>query len=107
MLLASHGRKPGWFRQRGVALPEGLGFRLKSTPTLTHKNLPMGKQLNVAIIGLGFGAEFIPIYQRHPDANMYAICQRNAEKLNEIGDAFGVEKRYTDYDELLKDPNID
>ena len=25
------------------------------------------KQINVAIIGLGFGAEFIPIYQAHPD----------------------------------------
>ena len=23
-------------------------------------------KVNVAIIGLGFGAEFIPIYQRHP-----------------------------------------
>ncbi len=37
------------------------------------------KKLNVAIVGLGFGAEFIPIYQRHPYANMYAICQRNTE----------------------------
>lgn len=65
------------------------------------------KPINVAIIGLGFGAEFIPIYQRHPLANMYAICQRNEEKLKQVGDAFGVEKRYTDYDELLKDPQID
>jgi predicted dehydrogenase len=65
------------------------------------------KQINIAIVGLGFGAEFIPIYQKHPLANMYAICQRNEDKLNEIGDAFGVAKRYTDYDELLKDPNID
>ena len=24
--------------------------------------------VNIAIVGLGFGAEFIPIYQRHPDA---------------------------------------
>lgn len=64
-------------------------------------------KINVAITGLGFGAEFIPIYQRHPDSNMYAICQRNAEKLNQIGDAFGIEHRYTDYDELLKDKNID
>ena len=41
----------------------------------------MGKnKINIAIIGLGFGAEFIPIYQRHPNANMYAICQRNADK---------------------------
>ena len=67
----------------------------------------MGKKINVAIVGLGFGAEFIPIYQKHPDANMYAICQRNKEKLNQVGNEFGIEMRYTDYDELLKDPNID
>lgn len=65
------------------------------------------KKINIAIIGLGFGAEFIPIYQKHPLANMYAICQRNEQKLNDIGEAFGVAVRYTDYDELLKDPNID
>ncbi len=67
----------------------------------------MGNKINVAIVGLGFGAEFIPIYQRHPNANMYAICQRNKEKLDQIGDEFSIEKRYTDYDELLKDPAID
>jgi predicted dehydrogenase len=65
------------------------------------------KPFNVAIIGLGFGAEFIPIYQRHPLANMYAICQRNEEKLQLVADAFKIEKAYTDYDELLKDPAID
>src|SRR3546814_194431 len=27
--------------------------------------------------------------------------------MNQIGDAFGIEKRYTDYGELLKDPDID
>src|SRR3546814_7244852 len=65
------------------------------------------QKINIAIIGLGFGAEFIPIYQRHPQANLVAICQRNPEKMNQIGDAFGIEKRYTDYGELLKDPDID
>jgi predicted dehydrogenase len=65
------------------------------------------KKINVAIIGLGFGAEFIPIYQRHPYANMYAICQRNEGKLDEISKAFGIEKKYTDYDELLLDPAVD
>jgi predicted dehydrogenase len=67
----------------------------------------MSKKLNIAIVGLGFGAEFIPIYQKHPDTNMYAICQRNEETLNKIGDAFGIEKRYSDFNELLKDPNVD
>ena len=65
------------------------------------------KKYNVAIVGLGFGAEFIPIYLKHPLANMYAICQRNAEKLQAIGDAYGIEKRYTDFEELIKDPAVD
>lgn len=65
------------------------------------------KQINVAIIGLGFGAEFIPIYQKHKNANMYAICQRTKSNLDKIGDTFGIDVRYTDYDELLKDPKID
>jgi len=65
------------------------------------------KKINIAIVGLGFGAEFIPIYQKHPNANMYAICQRNPDKLKEIGDAFGIEKRYVSYEELLKDPDVD
>lgn len=65
------------------------------------------KKINVAIVGLGFGAEFIPIYQKHPNANLVAISQRNEQKLNELGDAFGIAKRYTSYDELLKDPEID
>jgi predicted dehydrogenase len=64
------------------------------------------KKINIAIIGLGFGAEFIPIYQKHPGVVMYAICQRNKENLDKVGDAFNIEKRYTDYDELLKDPNV-
>ncbi len=65
------------------------------------------KTLNIAIVGLGFGAEFIPIYQRYPGVKLAAICQRTKAKVDEIGNAFGIEKRYTDYDELLKDPDID
>ena len=61
----------------------------------------------MAIVGLGFGAEFIPIYQRHPNTNMYAVCQRSKDKLEAIGKAFGIEKRYSDYDELLKDKEVD
>ncbi len=67
----------------------------------------MRMKINIAIVGLGFGAEFIPIYQRHPHTNMYAICQRNTDKLNEIGDAFGIEKRYSNIDDLLADPEVD
>ena len=65
------------------------------------------KQVNVAIIGLGFGAEFIPIYQRLAQSNMYAICQRTESKLKEVGDAFGIERRFTKYEDVLSDSEVD
>ena len=65
------------------------------------------KKIRVAIVGLGFGAEFIPIYQNHPNAEMYAICRRDRKELDATGDRFGVTVRYTDYDALLADPNVD
>ena len=64
-------------------------------------------KLNVGIVGLEFGVEFIPIYQGHPNSNMYAICQRNPVHLDEVGDRFGVRVRYDDYEAMLRDPNID
>ncbi len=67
----------------------------------------MAGKIRVAIVGLGFGAEFIPIYQNHPDAEMYAICRRNKSELNKVGDKFGIKTRYADYNELLADPNVD
>ena len=67
----------------------------------------MAAKINVAVVGLGFGAEFLPIYQRHPYASLYAICQRSTEKLNEVGDKFGVEHRYASFEALLADPAVD
>ncbi len=65
------------------------------------------KKVRVAIIGLGFGAEFIPIYQNHPHAEMYAICQRSESKLHQMGDAFGIGARYTRFEDVLADPQVD
>ncbi len=69
--------------------------------------MPTDKPIRVAIIGLGFGAEFIPIYQHYPDAQMAAICKRDKKGLDEVGDRYKIAKRHTDYRELLKDPEID
>ena len=65
------------------------------------------QKINIAIVGLGFGKEFIPICQRHPDTHMYAICQRTGEKLNAIGAQFGIEKRYSSFEDLIRDPRVD
>ena len=65
------------------------------------------RRVKVAIVGLGFGAEFIPIYQNHPDAEMYAVCRRNRAELNKIGDAAGIAKRYEKFEDVLADPQVD
>jgi predicted dehydrogenase len=64
-------------------------------------------QFRVALVGLGFGAEFIPIYQRHPQAVVEAVCRRNETELNRVGDALGVGKRYTKFEDVLADPAVD
>ena len=65
------------------------------------------KKVRVAIVGLGFGAEFIPIYQAHPNAEMAAVCRRNKTELDACGDKYKIAKRYERYEDLLKDPDID
>ena len=65
------------------------------------------RKVRIAIVGLGFGAEFIPIHQRHPHAELVAICQRSREKLDQVGKAFGVERRYERYADLLACPDVD
>jgi predicted dehydrogenase len=64
-------------------------------------------KIRVAIVGLGFGAEFIPIYQAHPHAEMYALCRRSEKQLQDCGDRFGIKARHTDFNKLLADPNVD
>jgi len=69
--------------------------------------MPSDAKVRVAIVGLGFGAEFIPIYQAHPHAELVAVCRRNKGELDKAADKYGIPKRYTSYADLLADPDID
>ena len=69
--------------------------------------MPATKPVKAAIVGLGFGAEFIPIYKRHPDAEVVAVCRRDEAHLNKVADAFEIKKRYTKFEQVLADPGID
>ena len=65
------------------------------------------QKIRVAIVGLGFGAEFIPIFQNHPYAEMYGICRRSKKGLDECGDRFKIAKRFTQFEEVLKDSKVE
>ena len=51
------------------------------------------KRFKVAMVGLGFGAEFIPIYMKHPHGEVVAVCRRNEVEMNKVADHFGIAKR--------------
>lgn len=61
----------------------------------------------LAVVGLGFGQDFLPVYLAHPGVREVAIVDTSAERLAEVGDRFGIAARYTDYDEMLADPRWD
>jgi predicted dehydrogenase len=67
----------------------------------------MTDKVRIGIAGLGFGAEFIPIYQAHPDAELVAVCQRDENSLTKIADAFGIRGRHTTFESLIADPEVD
>ncbi|OIB02116.1 oxidoreductase [Paenibacillus sp. LC231] len=67
----------------------------------------MSKKIKVAVVGMRFGAEFVPIYLHHPWVERVAICDSNPDTLNEVGNKFGVDRRFTSMDDLLASGDYD
>jgi predicted dehydrogenase len=65
------------------------------------------KKLNVALVGLGFGAEFVPIYLDHPDVASVTICDQNEHRLNEVGERFNITRRVRDIQEVIESEALD
>jgi predicted dehydrogenase len=63
----------------------------------------------VAIIGCGIGrSHIVEGYLPHPDKFKVAtLCDLNEERLKQIGDEFGIDKRTTSFAEVLVDNSID
>lgn len=59
-------------------------------------------KIKIALIGAGNIANaHLRSYQSVGDAEIYAICDINEQRLNETADRFGIERRYTDVDTML------
>ncbi len=59
------------------------------------------KKVRVAVVGLQFGAAFVPIYRSHPDVARVGVCDVDAARLNDVGERFGVADRFTQLEDLL------
>jgi len=65
------------------------------------------KKLSVAVVGMGFGAEFVPIYLEHPNVEQVAICDLSEERLQRVGERFGIERRISDVREIIDSDEFD
>ena len=68
----------------------------------------MADKVRVAIVGLGFGAEFIPIYQAHPERRDVRHLPPQQGGTRRTAATSSASRTATPtYDELLEDPNVD
>ena len=67
------------------------------------------KKITVVIVGMGFGKEFIPIYQSHPNIKSVGICTRNQQTLDQLAAKFNLDKDlcFTNYDDVPKRDDVD
>ena len=63
----------------------------------------------IGVVGTGWWAAqtHIPVLQASGEAEVVAICDRDADRLAAVGDRFGIAARYRDCDELLAGERLD
>lgn len=60
------------------------------------------------VLGLGFfGEVHADTLAGMPGIELAALCTRRKQRLDELADRYDVQRRYTDYRELLADPSVD
>ena len=64
------------------------------------------QEFGIGLIGLGIGQQHLLGYQRQ-NLRVAAICDKDVERLNEVGERFHIDKRYTRIADLIADAGVD
>jgi predicted dehydrogenase len=65
------------------------------------------RKLRAGIIGLGVGQSHAKGYLSSPDAELVAVCDANETRLREWASIWNVGRRYTDFQQMLADGELD
>ena len=65
------------------------------------------QKLRAGVIGLGMGRAHIRGYRKHPQVEVAAIADIDEDKLNKVGNEYGIERRYTSAKGMLSAENLD
>jgi predicted dehydrogenase len=66
-------------------------------------------KLTVAIVGMGFGCCFLPIYLKHPNVEHVIMVDTSEKRLKELADLYLLDESYytTDFEAVLQNPEVD
>ena len=66
----------------------------------------MGK-LRVGVIGLGMGKGHIEGYAEHPGAQVVAVADPDAKRMNAVADMYRIASRYSSGEEMIRTEKLD
>ncbi len=66
------------------------------------------KKIKYGVIGLGwFGEKHCEALAGIPNVELHSLCTRNPSRIAEVAKTFGVARTFTDYHEMLADPELE
>ena len=65
------------------------------------------KKVNIALVGLGFGGAFAPIYREHPNVGTIGVFDTDRAQAERTSEYCGIERMYDSFEEILADGSID
>ena len=67
----------------------------------------MKKKIKAAIVGLGFGGAFVPIWREHPNVEQIGICDLDRGLTEKVAKAYDISKVYSSFEDVLMDSSLD
>ncbi|MBN1672705.1 MAG: Gfo/Idh/MocA family oxidoreductase [Kiritimatiellae bacterium] len=64
-------------------------------------------KLHIAVVGLGFGSGFVPIYAAHPAVGAVTICDTDEARLARVGEKMGFAACCREFEQVLGSTEID
>ena len=64
-------------------------------------------RLRAGVVGLGVGEQHIEAFEAHPDCEVVALCDFDAERLRDVAERYPGRRLTTDAHDVIDDPNVD
>ena len=64
-------------------------------------------KLRMGVVGMGMGKGHAVGFQSHPGAELVALCDVDARRLQVVADELGVSETYTDAERMFREAGLD